>query len=79
MELWSSKVEILSFKLWIRRNLYDLRDLKMVYSILESRTTGESLGKRYPLSESGTRNKMAAKFRIDGSRLARDNFPDVLN
>ena len=50
----------------------------MVYSILKSGTTCENLGKRYPLSESGTGNKMAAKFRIDGSRLARDIFADVL-
>ena len=50
----------------------------MVYSILKSRTTGENLGKLYPLSESGTRNKMASNFRTDGSRLARDNFADVL-
>ena len=50
----------------------------MVYSILKSGTTGENLGKPYPLSECGTRHKMAAKFRNDGSRLARDNFADVL-
>ena len=49
-----------------------------MYSVLKSGTTGENLGKRYPLSESGARNKMAAKFRIDGSRLAMDNLADVL-
>ena len=50
----------------------------MVSSILKSGTTGENLGKRYPLSECGARNKMAAKFRINGSRLARDNLAEVL-
>ena len=49
----------------------------MVYSILKSGTTGKNLGKRYPLSENDTRNKMAAKFKTDGARLARDNA-DVL-
>ena len=53
-------------------------------STLKSGITGKNLGKSYPLSESGThigfdlRNKMAAKLRIDGSRLAGDNFADVL-
>ena len=50
---------------------YDLLDLKMVCSLLESGTLRERHSDRL-------RNKMAAKFRIDGSSLARDDFADVL-
>ena len=48
----------------------DLRDLKIACSILKSgtMTTGGNLGKP----------SMAAKFKIDGSVLTRDNFADVL-
>ena len=61
---------------------YDLLDLKMVRSLLESGTTDESLEET--LSSLRERhsdrlgNKMTAKFRIDGSSLARDDFADVL-
>ena len=48
----------------------DLRDLKIACSTLKSgtMTTGGNLGKP----------SMAAKFKIDGSVLTRDNFADVL-
>ena len=61
---------------------YDLLDLKMVCSLLESGTTDENLEET--LSSLRERhsdrlhNKMAAKFRIDGSSLTRDDFADVL-
>ena len=61
---------------------YDLLDLKMVCSLLESGTTDENLEET--LSSLRERhsdrlcNKMAAKFRTDGSSLARDDFADVL-
>ena len=61
---------------------YDLLDLKMVCSLLESGTTDENLEETLSsLRERHSdrlRNKMAAKFRIDGSSLARDDFADVL-
>ena len=61
---------------------YDLLDLKMVCSLLESGTTDENLEETLSsLRERQSdwlRNKMAAKFRIDGSSLARDDFADVL-
>ena len=60
---------------------YDLLDLKMVCSLLESGTTDENLEETSFLRERHSdrlRNKMAAKFRIDGSSLARDDFADVL-
>ena len=64
---------------------YDLLDLKMVCSLLQSGTTDEnleetlsSLRERHSDRLRNT-NKMAAKFRIDdGSSLARDDFADVL-
>ena len=60
---------------------YDLLDLKMVCSLLESGTTDENLEETLSSRERHSdrlRNKMAAKFRIDGSSLARDDFADVL-
>ena len=61
---------------------YDLLDLKMVFSLLESGTTDENLEETLSsLRERHSdrlRNKMAAQFRIDGSSLARDDFADVL-
>ena len=61
---------------------YDLLDLKMVCSLLESGTTDENLEETLSsLRERHSdrlRNKMASKFRIDGSSLARDDFADVL-
>ena len=61
---------------------YGLLDLKMVCSLLESGTTDENLEETLSsLRERHSdrlRNKMAAKFRIDGSSLARDDFADVL-
>ena len=61
---------------------YDLLDLKMVCSLLESGTTDENLEETLSsLRERHSdrlRNKMAAKLRIDGSSLARDDFADVL-
>ena len=60
---------------------YDLLDLKMVCSLLESGTTDENLEETLSsLRERHSdrlRNKMAAKFRIDGSSLARDDFADA--
>ena len=64
----------------------DLRDLKIVCSILKSRTmtTGGNFGKpcilvqRAALRAASLYCKMAAKFKIDGSVLTRDNFADVL-
>ena len=59
---------------------YDLLDLKMVGSLLESGTTDENLAETLSsLRERHSdrlRNKMAVKFRIDGSSLARDDFAD---
>ena len=61
---------------------YDLLDLKMVCSLLKSGTTDENLEET--LSSLRERhsdrlhNKTAAKFRIDGSSLVRDDFADVL-
>ena len=61
---------------------YDLLDLKMVCSLLESRTTDENLEETSSSlrdrQSDRLRNKMAAKSRIDGSSLARDDFADVL-
>ena len=62
---------------------YDLLDLKIVCSLLESGTADENLEETLSsLRERHSdrlRNKMAAKFRIhDGSSLARDDFADVL-
>ena len=64
----------------------DLLDLKMVCSLLKSGTTDENLEETLSsLRERDRerhsdrlRNKMAVKFRIDGSSLARDDFTDVL-
>ena len=54
----------------------------MVCSLLKSGTTDENLEETLSsLRETHLvrlRNKMAAKFRIDGSSLARDDFADVL-
>ena len=53
---------------------YNLLDLKMVCSLLESGTTDENLEETLSSlrERDRLRNKMAAKFRIDGSSLARD-------
>ena len=60
----------------------DLLDLKMVCSLFKSGTTDENLEETLSsLRERHSnrlRNKMAAKFRIDGSSLTRDDFADVL-
>ena len=50
----------------------DLRDLKIVYSILKS-GTGTQISFVIP-----EYCEMATLFKIDGSRLARDNFADVI-
>ena len=60
----------------------DLIDLKMVCYLLESGTTDENLEETLSsLRERHSdrlRNKMVAKFRIDRSSHARDDFVDVL-
>ena len=59
---------------------YDLLDLQMVCSLLESGTTDENLEETLSSvrerHSDRLRNKMAAKFRIDGSSLGRDDFAD---
>ena len=61
---------------------YNLLDLKVVCYLLESGTTDENLEERLSsLRERHSdrlRNKMVAKFRIDRSSHATDDFADVL-
>ena len=60
---------------------YDLLDLKMVCYLLESGTDEnleETLSSLRERHSDRLRNKMVAKFRIDRSSLARDDFADVL-
>ena len=101
VELWSSKVEILSFKLLITlkhksinhcwldpflrngyRWIWSSRSKDGVFSSWKW-NYWRKFGRNVILSQ-GERhsdrllNKMAAKFRIDGSSLARDDFADVL-
>ena len=62
---------------------YDLLDLKIVCYLLESGTTDENLEETLSsLRERHSdrlRNKMVAKFRIDSSSLARDDFAVLIN
>ena len=77
--LWSSghrRLKFFTFKIWIRRNGYDLRDLKMVILFLKA----EPLAKIWENVILSQRAALVIKWQLNsgGSRLARDNFADGL-